>query len=98
MNQGNKIMEKCCISAIISGKVQGVFYRDTTRRKAQSLSITGWVKNNVDGTVELHACGDAENIKTFVDWLWEGPSVAEVDDVIWQEIGEEKYDRFSILQ
>lgn len=87
-----------CISAVVSGKVQGVFYRDSARQKAQSLGITGWIKNTADGTVELHACGDEENIKAFVDWLWEGPSVAQVTDVIWQGIEEKKYEGFRIIR
>lgn len=91
-------MKNYCISAVVSGKVQGVFYRDSARQKAASLGIVGWIKNNPDGTVELHACGNDENIKALVDWLWEGPTAAQVTDVIWQEIEEKKYDGFTILR
>ena len=59
-------MTNKCINAIISGKVQGVFYREGTRQKAESLNITGWVKNNNDDTVELVACGSEENINNLI--------------------------------
>ena len=89
-------MTNKCINAIISGKVQGVFYREGTRQKAESLNITGWVKNNNDDTVELVACGSEENINNLIAWLWQGPPRAEVTDVNWHEIPEEKHDNFVI--
>lgn len=90
-------MTNYCISAIVTGKVQGVFYRDSARQKAEALGVTGWVKNNDDGAVELHACGDEENVRALLDWLWEGPSAAQVNDVIFQVIDEEKHDKFNII-
>lgn len=62
----------------VSGKVQGVFYRDSTRKKAQELDLTGWVKNLPDGRVELYACGSETAVEQLLDWLWEGPPAAEV--------------------
>jgi acylphosphatase len=91
-------MKKICINAIVSGKVQGVFYRHNTRQKAQSLNITGWVKNNEDGTVELNACGTEENIKNLIDWLQEGPTKATVENVNWREIPEETHTNFKIIR
>jgi len=89
-------MKTICIKAVISGKVQGVFYRQNTLQKAQSLNLTGWVRNNDDDTVELHACGAEENIKNLVEWLWQGPPRAQVTQVDWSEIPEEKHAAFMI--
>ncbi len=89
-------MNTICVKAVISGKVQGVFYRSGTRKKAQSMNLTGWIKNNDNGTVELIACGDEENLKTLIDWLWIGPDAATVDDVVWSEMSFERHDGFEI--
>ena len=87
-----------CIRAIVHGKVQGVFYRDSTRQQAEALGITGWVKNNKDGTVELHACGEAETIASLIDWLHKGPARAHVTSVDWHEIPMENHGEFLILE
>ena len=85
-------MKKICIHAIVTGRVQGVFYRENTRKKAESLNITGWVKNNPDKTVELKASGSEENIKLLIAWLWKGPLIAKVSNVVWQEISRSRED------
>jgi acylphosphatase len=90
-------MSHICIHATISGKVQGVFYRHHTRRKAQELGITGWVKNLANGDVELIACGDSEAIKQLTTWLWDGPSRAKVDNVVCEEIVNEVHEDFKIM-
>jgi acylphosphatase len=84
------------IHAIISGKVQGVFFRDSTCKEAKRLSITGWVRNNLDGTVELKATGDTNKIEAFEGWLHKGPPHARVDRVICKNIAIEPFDTFSI--
>lgn len=91
-------MSTLCISAIVTGKVQGVFYRSNLQKKAQSLNLTGWVKNNEDGTVELRACGSEENINVLIAWLWKGPWLAKVTSVDWQKIAEENYKEFNIIR
>ena len=73
--------QQYCLHYFISGLVQGVFYRDSTRKKAQALDITGWVKNLPDGRVELIACGEQNQLKALEKWLWEGPPKAKVSDV-----------------
>jgi acylphosphatase len=73
-------MEKC-IHAIVTGRVQGVFFRDSTQKEANRLSVQGWVKNNPDGTVELLAKGLESNMDTFIEWLGHGPKAARVDDL-----------------
>lgn len=73
---------KICKHFFVSGKVQGVFFRDTTRKKATELSLSGWVSNLNDGRVEVFACGSEENIAEFSKWLWLGPPAAKVTEVI----------------
>lgn len=74
------------IHALISGKVQGVSFREYTRRRAQALQLTGWVRNLPDGRVETTAYGSATAIQDFIDWLWEGSPAAQVSEVWWEEV------------
>jgi acylphosphatase len=67
--------------AVVSGSVQGVGFRYCARREAQSLGLTGWVRNKDDGEVELWAEGDSASLADFREWLEEGPSGAIVDSV-----------------
>ena len=65
----------------VSGRVQGVFFRASTQRVAQSLGVTGYAINLPDGNVEVLACGSLEQIDRLGDWLHEGPDMARVDSV-----------------
>lgn len=65
----------------VSGRVQGVFFRDHTQRWASSLSLTGWVRNIRDGRVEALVEGDKEKIEELITRLEEGPPSAQVDKV-----------------
>lgn len=65
----------------VSGRVQGVFFRDHTQRWASSLRLTGWVRNLGDGRVEVMAEGDKEQIEILINRLKEGPPLARVDNV-----------------
>lgn len=65
----------------VSGNVQGVFFRDSTRQKAEELGLTGWVKNTSDGRVEAVFEGPTGEVRQMVDWCENGPSQADVDDV-----------------
>jgi acylphosphatase len=67
--------------AIVHGRVQGVFFRDTTRRKAQSRGVAGWACNRSDGAVEAVFEGDPDAVESLVGFLSEGPRGAEVEDV-----------------
>ena len=66
---------------VVRGRVQGVFFRDTTRRRAESLGVAGWATNRADGTVEVVAEGKPDAVERLVDFLREGPRRADVDDV-----------------
>lgn len=72
---------KICMRCYVSGRVQGVWYRGTTRDKALALGITGYARNLDDGRVEVLACGDEGAVTALRDWLWEGPRHAKVTDV-----------------
>jgi acylphosphatase len=66
---------------IVHGRVQGVFFRDSARRRAQSLGVAGWARNQPDGTVELVLEGEPEAVATLVGFAREGPRGAVVERV-----------------
>ena len=72
---------------LVAGRVQGVFFRDHTRKGAISLDLTGWVRNLRDGRVEALAEGDKDKIDELISRLEEGPPLSQVDrvDVKWEE-------------
>ena len=65
----------------ITGRVQGVFYRQSTREFAQSLGLAGWVRNQDDGSVAVEAVGARAQLERLVAWCRKGPPSARVDDV-----------------
>jgi acylphosphatase len=69
----------------VTGRVQGVFFRDSTRRVAESLGIRGHAINLANGDVEVLACGEAEAIDRLAAWLREGPRMAAVTSVVEQQ-------------
>ncbi len=75
-----------CIRALISGRVQGVFFRDSTRREANRLGIVGHAVNLPDGRVEVLACGEPEALEALITWLHHGPELARVTAVSIGEI------------
>lgn len=81
---------------LITGKVQGVFFRDSTKRLADQLGITGWVRNCSDGSVEIVAQGNDEVLERFERWCWEGPASAQVENVARENCETEDSDRFEI--
>lgn len=66
----------------ISGRVQGVLYRVGAKNKAQELNLTGFTRNKKDGTVEIIAEGEENNLKKFIDWCHQGSSSAKVKNII----------------
>lgn len=80
-NTTNTMPETVRLHAIIHGYVQGVSFRAYTQREAAQRGITGWVKNNWDGTVETVAEGPRAQIAAFGRWLHHGPRMAQVDRV-----------------
>jgi len=70
-----------CRRCLVSGRVQGVFFRASTARQAATLGVTGHAVNLADGRVEVLACGAEAAVDALCDWLRQGPSGARVDDV-----------------
>lgn len=70
-----------CKRCIVSGRVQGVWYRASTQRKAGELQVTGYVRNLPDGRVEVLACGEAAAVTQLIDWLWVGSTASKVTAV-----------------
>lgn len=74
-------MNMICKRCLVSGKVQGVFYRATTAQRARALGVRGHAMNLSDGRVEVLIYGDARAVDALCEWLWEGPPSAHVTDV-----------------
>lgn len=81
---------------VVHGHVQGVFFRDTVRRRALAADVAGWVRNNPDGTVEAVLEGEAGAVERLVDFCREGPRGALVDRVIVAEEEPEGTEGFSV--
>lgn len=74
---------------LVSGRVQGVYYRDTCRRVAAGAGVGGWVRNLADGRVEAVFEGPPEAVERLVAWAWDGPAGAAVTTVeVYEETPE----------
>ena len=83
---------------LISGRVQGVWFRANTKNKADELGLSGWVKNTIDGKVEAVFEGDGKNIFNMIEWCSKGPSNAKVSKIeIIKKKYSKNYDNFSII-
>ena len=71
---------------IIKGRVQGVWFRDSTRREAEGLAITGHARNLQNGDVEVLASGSSRALDALERWLHDGPPLAKVDEVVKKEM------------
>ncbi len=80
----------------MTGQVQGVGYRDAARRRAKRLGLLGWVRNEEDGTVAVHAEGPADALDAYLEFLRSGPRGAEVDGVEIREVELEGHEQFAI--
>ena len=83
---------------MVSGHVQGVFYRASARTKAEELGITGFVQNLPDGKVYIEAEGSDENLDRFKTWCAEGPPRAQVEQVEIKEGELRNYKSFGVLR
>lgn len=79
----------------IHGRVQGVYFRESMRQRADEIGITGWVRNRTDGTVEAVVQGSATQIDLITDWAREGPPAAYVERV---EIAEAEGDYLGFVK
>jgi len=74
---GDWVARRC----YVAGRVQGVFYRASTRARAEALGVTGHARNLPDGRVEVLACGSPPAVEELCAWLWKGPPAAHVTAV-----------------
>lgn len=81
----------------ISGHVQGVFFRANTRDRARSRGVTGWVRNNPDGTVEAWLEGPEDDVSALESWMTGGgPPRARVEDATVERVEPEGHDSFRV--
>ena len=82
MQDPSTIARRC----FVAGRVQGVFYRASTRQKALELGCSGSARNLADGRVEVLVVGEPVAVHALIDWLWIGPPAAQVTSVEVQEV------------
>jgi DNA ligase D-like protein (predicted 3'-phosphoesterase) len=87
---------KAAVRAVVRGRVQGVFFRDTTARRAREIGVYGWVRNADDGTVQVHAEGPEATVEALLDFLREGPPAAEVETVEVEDAKVEGHEQFAV--
>ncbi len=87
-----------CVRYVVSGRVQGVFYRASAQEAAINLGLVGWVRNQANGTVEVLACGSESRLRQLEHWLWDGPKFSEVKniDVASDKTSEESFKDFTV--
>jgi acylphosphatase len=83
-------------AVVVHGDVQGVFFRGTCRTEAEERGVTGWARNEYDGTVTAHFEGAPEAVEAMVAWAREGPRHAHVERVDVQEVQPEGLTRFEV--
>ena len=79
--------DTAAVHLFVQGRVQGVFYRAKTQKTANALGLSGWVRNCADGSVEIHAEGNREQLEELIAWCRRGPALASVSniDLNWLE-------------
>ncbi|SDJ29648.1 acylphosphatase [Billgrantia gudaonensis] len=90
-------MSKRCVKALVSGKVQGVWFRRATQEQALQHGVTGHARNLPDGRVEVLLCGDGEAVNQVAAWLWKGPPNARVTHVEFEPLEPRDPDNFVTL-
>ena len=82
----------------VSGLVQGVFFRKSTKTEAEKLGLAGWVRNESDGSVEIMAAGDKAKLEELISWCKKGPPLAKVENVELDWLKEvEDFEEFSVI-
>ncbi len=85
------------VHLLISGKVQGVFFRNSARKIAQKLNVTGWIKNRGDEKVEAVISGNEKDVNDFISWVKSGPEKAKVDEVLVSKQSITFFEKFEIV-
>jgi len=94
----SKIKQRKHLDISVAGKVQGVYFRLTTKAVADQLGIKGRALNKPDGTVYIEAEGDALALESFLEWCHEGPENAEVENVTSLEGDMKNYRNFEVIR
>lgn len=89
--------DNLCKHYWVSGKVQGVWFRVSTKKEADKLGVTGWVRNVADGRVEVLACGTALQLMQLETWLRQGPDLARVDELLIEELSWCEHQGFHVV-
>ena len=80
----------------VTGRVQGVFFRAWAQGHARELSISGWIRNCPDGSVEAHLTGEEDAVVRMIERMSKGPSNARVEDVVVEDSEPESIGRFEV--
>jgi acylphosphatase len=91
-------MSLLAVSIKVEGKVQGVWYRASTKHEADRLGLTGFVKNLPDGAVYIEVCGNPDQIGFFINWCLHGPEHAEVSELKIKKMDFYTGDHFEIIR
>jgi DNA ligase D-like protein (predicted 3'-phosphoesterase) len=94
--QRSGVRERRAIRALASGRVQGVGFREATRRRALELGVMGWVRNEPDGSVAVHAEGEPAAVGALEQFLHEGPRAAIVTDITVEDVRVEGHEQFAV--
>jgi len=89
-------MSHICMHLVVSGRVQGVWFRRFTQEQARSNGVTGWVRNLADGRVEAMLCGEERAVRHVEAWLNRGPDSASVTSVDARDVPLERFEGFEI--
>jgi acylphosphatase len=84
------------VRLLISGKVQGVFFRETARKLAEKLNIKGWIENRADEKVEAMITGEEKDVNDFIKWCKTGPERAAVKEVMVSKQPETTFGNFEV--
>ena len=84
------------VHVVVSGRVQGVFFRESTKRLADKLGIKGYVMNLPSGEVEIVAWGSESAVNSLIEWCHSGPPLARVDNVVVKEASPGDFPGFEI--
>ena len=90
-------MSEEALHIIVHGRVQGVFFRASTQERGRDLGLCGWVRNRVDGTVEIHAEGEKQSLDRFAQWCRQGPPAARAEQLETKAVPSEGMSSFKIM-
>lgn len=91
-------MANLCLSVLVSGRVQGVWFRRFTQQKAEAYGVKGWVRNLTDGRVEALLIGEEKNVRQVEAWMSQGPELSNVVECLSRVVEEQSCTSFELLE